>query len=87
MAATPETVGKLIGLGAEVRIEKGAGEGSRIPDAAYREAGATIAANAAAAVKGADVVLTVRRPQARALSGVAKGALVIGTLDPYGNEA
>ena len=87
VAATPETVGKLIGLGASVSVEKGAGQGSRIPDADFKAAGAEIAATAAVAVKGADVVLTVRRPAASAIAGAAKGALVIGTLDPFGHES
>ena len=86
VAATPETVGKLIALGASVEVEKGAGLGSRILDADYLAAGATIGATAAATLKGADVVLTVRRPEASALAGVNKGALVIGALDPYGND-
>jgi NAD(P) transhydrogenase subunit alpha len=86
VAATPETVGKLIALGASVAVEKGAGLGSRILDKEYTAAGATIAASADAALKGAEVVLTVRRPTAASLGGVAKGALVIGALDPYGND-
>ena len=87
VAATPETVGKLIGLGATVAIERGAGSGSRITDAEYEAAGASLAADAAATLNGADVVLTVRRPAASSLAGVNQGALVIGALDPYGNEA
>jgi H+-translocating NAD(P) transhydrogenase subunit alpha len=86
VAATPETIGKLIGLGAEVTVEKGAGEGSRIADELYRQAGAAIGATGAATLKGADIVLCVRRPAAADLNGVNKGALVIGALDPYGNE-
>ena len=53
VAATPETIGKLIGLGAEVTVEKGAGEGSRISDELYKQAGATIGATGAATLKGA----------------------------------
>ena len=86
VAATPETVAKLIGLGADVSVETGAGLGSRIDDALYGEAGAAIGANAAATLKGADIVLTVRRPAAADLKGVNAGALLIGALDPYGNE-
>jgi NAD(P) transhydrogenase subunit alpha len=86
VAATPETVGKLIALGASVSIEAGAGLGARIPDADYAEAGASVASTAAAALKDAEIVLTVRRPTAASLAGVAKGALVIGALDPYGND-
>ena len=86
VAATPETVAKFIGLGASVAVEKGAGESSQIGDNLYTDAGATIGANAAAVVKGADIVLCVRRPAASELSGVNKGALLVGALDPYGNE-
>ena len=87
VAATPETVGKLIGFGANVTVERGAGAGARIPDAEYEAAGATLAADPATTLSGADVVLTVRRPAAATLAGVNPGALVIGALDPYGNEA
>jgi NAD(P) transhydrogenase subunit alpha len=87
VAATPETVGKLVALGASVSIEAGAGALARFPDADYAAAGATVAGSAATALKDADVVLAVRRPAAADLKGVAKGALVIGTMDPYGNEA
>ena len=86
VAATPETVAKLIGLGAELCVETGAGLGSRIDDGQFAEAGATIGANAATTLKGADIVLCVRRPPAAALAGVNQGALLIGALDPYGNE-
>ena len=86
VAATPETVQKYVGLGAKVSVEKGAGLGSQIPDAEYKSAGATVSASASAAVKSADIVLTVRRPDAKALAGAKKGALVIGQMDPFGNE-
>ena len=86
VAATPETVMKFIALGASVAIEKGAGATARFPDADYKSAGAEIAPSAAAALKGADIVLTVRRPEAGLLGDVAAGALVVGGMDPYGNE-
>ncbi|WP_423066643.1 Re/Si-specific NAD(P)(+) transhydrogenase subunit alpha [Devosia sp. CN2-171] len=85
VAATPETVTKLIGLGAEVAVEAGAGALARFPDADYAAAGATVGA-AAATIKGADIVLTVRRPGAAGIAGANPGALVIGAMDPYGNE-
>ncbi|MCX5571263.1 Re/Si-specific NAD(P)(+) transhydrogenase subunit alpha [Kaistia nematophila] len=86
VAATPETVKKFIALGAEVSVQSGAGLASRIPDAEYAAAGATIAADAAEAVRDADVVLKVRRPQAEELPAYRKGALVVATMDPYGHE-
>jgi NAD(P) transhydrogenase subunit alpha len=86
VAATPETVQKLSALGGSVVIESGAGMLARFPDEDYAKAGATVAASAADAVAGAEVVLGVRRPSVDILRGVAPGALVIATLDPYGNE-
>jgi NAD(P) transhydrogenase subunit alpha len=86
VAATPETVQKLTALGGTVVIEAGAGALARFPDADYTKAGATVVASPAEAVSGADIVLAVRRPSADAVRGVAPGALVIATLDPYGNE-
>jgi len=86
VAATPETVTKFKALGAEVAVEAGAGALARIPDADYAAAGA-IVGTAAATIKGADIVLTVRRPKVSSLNGVNPGALVIGTMDPYGSEA
>ncbi len=59
VAATPDTVKKMIGLGAEVAVQPGAGVKSGILDADYTAAGATVSADA---FSGADVVLTVRRP-------------------------
>ena len=86
VAATPETVKKFIALGATVSVQTGAGVRSRIPDAEYAAAGATIAATAAEAVEGADIVLKVRRPEAGELAGYKKGVLVVATMDPYGHE-
>ena len=87
VAATPETVKKLKGLGAEIAVQSGAGVASGVPDADYAAAGATVAPDAASALAGADMVLAVRRPAASALSGVKKGALVISIMDPYGQDA
>ena len=84
VAATPETIKKLIGLGAEVAVEPGAGVKSGILDADYAAAGATVTGDA---TKNADIVLKVRRPSANELAGYKKGAVVVAIMDPYGNEA
>jgi NAD(P) transhydrogenase subunit alpha len=84
VAATPDTVKKMTGLGAEVAVEPGAGTASGIPDADFSAAGATVAAGA---LEGADVVLKVRRPTASELARYKKGALVIALMDPYGEDA
>ena len=62
VAATPETVKKLIDLGFAVTVEKGAGTASSIPDALFKDAGAKIAKDAATALGDADVVFKVQRP-------------------------
>ncbi|SFK40271.1 Re/Si-specific NAD(P)(+) transhydrogenase subunit alpha [Methylocapsa palsarum] len=83
VAATPETVKKFIGLGAEVAVETGAGERSGVADAAYEKAGAVIAPDAASAVSGADIVLRVQRPTSSEIRGAKPGAAVIAIMDPY----
>jgi proton-translocating NAD(P)+ transhydrogenase subunit alpha len=83
VAATPETIKKIIGLGAEVAIEPGAGIKSGILDADYAAAGASVDAGA---VSGADIVLKVRRPEPAELSRLKKGAIVIAIMDPYGHD-
>lgn len=87
VAVTPETVRKFIGLGAEVAVEKGAGLASGITDADYEAAGASVAASAGEVLNGAAIVLKVRRPSEAEAAALPAGALVIGIMDPYGNEA
>jgi H+-translocating NAD(P) transhydrogenase subunit alpha len=84
VAATPETIKKMKGLGADVAVEPGAGIKSGILDEDYSAAGARVVADA---VKDADVVLKVRRPTEAELAKYQKGALVIAIMDPYGHEA
>jgi H+-translocating NAD(P) transhydrogenase subunit alpha len=86
VAATPETVKKMKGLGADVAIEAGAGIKSGILDSDYEAAGASLHANAAEAVSDADVVLKVRRPSAQEAAQYKRGAIVVGIMDPYDNE-
>jgi len=85
VAATPETVKKLIALGAELAVESGAGASASIVDAAYADAGATVG-DRAGVLGGADMVLTVQGPDASALSGAKPGAFVAGILSPYANR-
>jgi H+-translocating NAD(P) transhydrogenase subunit alpha len=84
VAAVPDTVKKMVGLGAEVAVMPGAGVKSGVLDSDYTAAGATVSADA---LNGADVVLQVRRPSASELPRMKKGALVLGIMDPYGNDA
>jgi len=80
-AAIPETVKKFVGLGAEVAVERGAGEGASIPDTEFEAAGATLGSRKDV-LKGAGVILCVNGPDAKDLSGAENGALLVGALDP-----
>lgn len=84
VALSPDTAKKLSDLGFDVVFEKGAGELSRVTDAAYVAAGAK--AGTAKDGSSADVVLKVRRPNAAEAKGYKKGALVLAAMDPFGNE-
>ena len=86
VAATPETVRKLVALGADVAVEIGAGAGAAIADAAFAEAGAAVG-DAAATVAGAAVVLGVQGPAPERLAGVAPGAWLVAALNPVGERA
>ena len=84
VAATPDTVKKFKALGIDIAIEPGAGIKSGLLDADYEAAGAVVSADA---VKDADIVIKVKRPEASEVTKYKKGALVIAIMDPYGNEA
>ncbi|NJM34489.1 MAG: NAD(P)(+) transhydrogenase (Re/Si-specific) subunit alpha, partial [Rhodomicrobium sp.] len=84
VALSPETVKKFKSLGAEVRIQAGAGRLSHFPDQAFADAGAVISPTAEEALKGADIVLKVKRPSAEELAAMKKGAVLAAILDPYG---
>lgn len=82
VAATPETVRKLIALGAGVAVERGAGQQAGIADADYEQAGATVA-DRAGVLAGADIVLAVQAPEPASLAGTAPGAWVVAAFDPF----
>ncbi|EGP09944.1 NAD(P) transhydrogenase alpha subunit [Bradyrhizobiaceae bacterium SG-6C] len=84
VAATPDTVKKFKALGIDVAVEPGAGIKSGVLDADYEAAGAVVSADA---VKDADIVIKVKRPEVSEAAKYKKGALVIAIMDPYGNEA
>lgn len=86
VAATPETIKKLLALGGFITVESGAGEAASITDHAYKDAGATIAKSSADALKNAQIILKVQAPSEAELKTYPSKALLIGTLSPFGNE-
>jgi len=87
VAVSPETVKKLIALGCSVRVQAGAGARSRFADDALKAQGATIAASAAEALSGADILLKVRRPSTEEVAALKPGAIVAAMLAPYDDRA
>ena len=93
VAASPDTVKRMIGMGLQVVVESGAGEGAWFRDAAFAEAGASIAAAEATALGDADIVLKVQRPLIGDEGGIdelalfKRGAVLIGLLQPAQNPA
>ncbi len=83
VALSPETAKKFKALGAEVRLQAGAGRGSFFPDQAFADAGAKIVPTAEDALSGADIVLKVRRPSAQDIAAMKRGAVLVAMLDPY----
>ena len=86
-ALVPAGAKKLIGLGFSINVETGLGAGARIPDDEYRAVGATVVADARAAVSGADVVVRVRKPADADLVELASGVIHISFLDPFNERA
>ena len=87
VAATPETVKKLKGLGLDIVVETRAGAAARVSDADYQAAGATIAPDAAAAVQNADIILKVRGPSEAEMGGFKRGAILAALLSPATEKA
>ena len=83
VAVSPETVKKLTALGLAVKVEAGAGAGSRFSDDLLRAQGAQIAPTASAALTGADILLKVRRPTTDEVKSLKSGAIVAAMLAPY----
>jgi len=83
VAASAETVKKLVALGATIAVQSGAGTQSGMTDDDFAAAGATIAKTAKDTLKDAEIVLKVRRPSSAEIKLIKKGALVLAIMDPY----
>ncbi|MCF6806539.1 NAD(P)(+) transhydrogenase (Re/Si-specific) subunit alpha, partial [Pseudomonas stutzeri] len=84
VAATPETVKKLITQGHQVIVQNGAGLQASVPDSAYEAAGASIAD--AASVYAAQVLLKVNAPSETELAQMQPGSVLVGMLNPFDND-
>lgn len=84
VAATPETVKKIIGLGHAVTVEAGAGARASFPDEQFKAAGAEISADGG--IGDADLVLKVRRPTDAEIGKIKAGSGFAALLEPYGDK-
>src|SRR4051812_25908421 len=84
VAVSPDTVKKFKALGVDLAIEPGAGIRSGLPDSEFTAVGAVVSADA---LKDADIIIKVKRPEASELAKYKRGALVVAIMDPYGNDA
>lgn len=87
VAASPDTVKRLVGMGHELIVESGAGAGAAFPDSAYTAAGARIAADEREALSSADIILKVQRPEAAEIGTMKRGAVLVAMLAPLQNPA
>ena len=82
-ALIPDTVKKLVRMGAEVSLETGAGAGAGFSDSDYEAVGATIATDKASLLGAADVVLRVRKPELSDVELLKSGSIHVSFLDPF----
>ena len=83
VALMPESIKKLIGLGATVRIEGGAGLNAARTDDDFREAGAEVSTDREALLADADVLAVINRPGPNDFARLKTGAVVIGFITPH----
>ena len=83
VAATPDSVKKLIAAGFAVTVEAGAGAAASYPDADYEAAGANLVKTLKAAIDKADILFKVRAPVDEEIAALKSGTIVVATLNPY----
>jgi len=84
VAATPETVRRLLGKGVTVKVQQGAGAAAGFRDEDFLAVGAELAPAEGLPWEEADGVLCVQAPPAESLQRLRPGALLVGLLSPYG---
>ncbi len=83
---TPDSLGKLVKLGAQVEIEAGLGLAAGFSDEAYLKAGAIITADRKELISGGDIVLRLRKPPVEEIAWLKQGAIHASLLDPFNEK-
>ena len=84
VAATPETVRRLLGKGVSVKVQQGAGAAAGFRDDDFLAVGAELGPEEGLPWEEVDGVLCVQAPPAESLQRLRPGALLVGLLSPYG---
>ncbi len=87
VAVIPDTVKKLVKLGAELTVEAGLGQGSGFADSEYADAGATVASGRNDILSQSDIILRIRKPEADDAGKLKQGCIHISYLDPFNEGA
>ena len=83
VALVPDVAGRLIKLGFEIFLEKGAGLGAYTPDVDYEKVGVKIKNSSKEVLTNSDILLTVQPPSQEAISQCKEGSILIGFLAPH----
>ena len=87
VAVIPDTVKKLVKLGAELTVEAGLGQGSGFADSEYADAGATVASGRNDILSQSDIILRIRKPESDDAGKLKQGCIHISYLDPFNEGA
>jgi proton-translocating NAD(P)+ transhydrogenase subunit alpha len=87
VAATPDTVARLVKHGMNVQIQAGAGTGSQITDQDYQNAGATLVSDASAGYGAADLVMKLHPPVDAEISAMKSGTMLVSFIQALNDKA
>ena len=83
VALIPDTVKKLVKLGADITVESALGQGSGFADEEYAEAGAAVSSDRNGMLGKSDIILRIRKPEADEVGKLKQGCIHISYLDPF----
>ena len=84
VALIPDDIKRLISMGYEVKVTRGAGEKSGFNDEAYEKAGAVLVSSNEAGYEGSEIILRIMKPES--IQGIPSGALHLSYLDPFNEK-
>ncbi|MCY4155288.1 MAG: Re/Si-specific NAD(P)(+) transhydrogenase subunit alpha [Gammaproteobacteria bacterium] len=83
VALVPDTVKKLVKLGADIAVEAALGQGAGFTDTDYTDAGAGVSSDRSALLGQSDIILRIRKPDADEVGQLKQGCIHISYLDPF----